>query len=152
MGIRTGEVVLCFLGLFSFWAFSVSALLSPKGVNFEVEALMGIKDGLEDPHDVLSNWDANAVDPCSWTMITCSTDNLVIGLGTPSQNLSGKLSPSIGNLTNLQIVLLQNNKISGPVPSELGRLQKLQTLDLSNNLFTGEVPSSLANLKSLQYL
>lgn len=41
---------------------------------------MGIKDSLEDPHGVLDNWDGDAVDPCSWTMVTCSSENLVIGL------------------------------------------------------------------------
>ncbi|CAL5421463.1 unnamed protein product [Camellia sinensis] len=151
METRRGYPVLWFVALFGFWA-SANALLSPKGVNFEVQALMGIRDSLDDPHGVLENWDVNAVDPCSWTMVTCSADKLVIGLGTPSQNLSGSLSPSIGNLTNLQIVLLQNNNISGPIPTELGRLPKLQTLDLSNNFFTGEIPSSLTHLKSLQYL
>lgn len=45
-----------------------------------VQALMGIKDALEDPHGVLDNWDGDAVDPCSWTMVTCSSENLVIGL------------------------------------------------------------------------
>lgn len=45
-----------------------------------VQALMGIKDSLEDPHGVLDNWDSDAVDPCSWTMVTCSSENLVIGL------------------------------------------------------------------------
>ncbi|XP_058193473.1 protein NSP-INTERACTING KINASE 1-like [Rhododendron vialii] len=150
METRRAESVLCLVALFCFWT-SANSLLSPKGVNFEVVALMDIKDALVDPHGVL-NWDRNAVDPCSWTMITCSTDKLVIGLGTPSQNLSGTLSPSIGNLTNLQIILLQNNNISGPIPPEIGRLPKLQTLDLSDNFFTGGIPSSLAHLKSLQYL
>lgn len=131
---------------------SSSALLSSKGVNFEVQALMNIRQGLKDPLNVLENWDGDAVDPCSWTMVTCSPDKLVIGLGTPSQNLSGTLSPSIGNLTNLQIVLLQNNNILGQIPTEIGRLPKLQTIDFSNNFFTGEIPSSLARLKSLQYL
>ncbi|CAL5391977.1 unnamed protein product [Camellia sinensis] len=108
--------VLCFVAPFGFWA-SANALLSPKGVNFEVQALMGIRDSLDDPHGVLENWDVNAVDPCSWTMVNCSADKLVIGLGTPSQNLSGSLSPSIGNLTNLQIVLrLNNNSLSRSIP------------------------------------
>ncbi|KAF2312287.1 hypothetical protein GH714_032162 [Hevea brasiliensis] len=113
---------------------------------------MGIKASLHDPHGVLENWDGDAVDPCSWTMITCSPESLVIGLGTPSQNLSGTLSPSIGNLTNLQIVLLQNNNITGPIPGELRKLSKLHTLDLSNNFFTGEIPSSLSHMRSLQYM
>ncbi|KAL8475955.1 hypothetical protein ACS0TY_028568 [Phlomoides rotata] len=128
------------------------ALLSPKGVNFEVQALMGIKSGLRDPHGVLDNWDGDAVDPCSWTMVTCSSQSLVIGLGSPSQNLSGTLSPSIGNLTNLQIILLQNNNISGAIPAEIGRLSKLQTLDLSNNVFNGIIPPSLGLLKTLKYM
>ncbi|KAL2510058.1 Protein NSP-INTERACTING KINASE 2 [Forsythia ovata] len=144
------EVVLCLVALFSFWA-SVRALLTPNGVNFEVQALMDIKYSLKDPHGVL-NWDENAVDPCSWSMVGCSRDNLVITLAIPSQSLSGKLSRSIGNLTHLQSVLLQDNNISGPIPHELGRLPKLQTLDLSDNLLNGEIPSSLAQLKSLQYL
>ncbi|RWR77041.1 protein NSP-INTERACTING KINASE 1-like protein [Cinnamomum micranthum f. kanehirae] len=137
--------------LFLFWT-TASGLLSPKGVNFEVQALMDIKEFLEDPHDILENWDPDSVDPCSWTMITCSPESLVIGLGTPSQNLSGTLSPSIGNLTNLQIVLLQNNNISGQIPAEIGKLQKLHTLDLSNNLLTGKIPNSLGQLNNLVYL
>ncbi|OVA12765.1 Protein kinase domain [Macleaya cordata] len=139
------------MALFWFWN-SASGLLSPKGVNFEVQALMGIKASFKDPHGILDNWDGDSVDPCSWTMVTCSSENLVIGLGTPSQNLSGTLSPSIGNLTNLQTVLLQNNNISGEIPQEIGRLTKLGTLDLSNNYFTGVVPNTLGHLISLQYL
>ncbi|CAA7409694.1 unnamed protein product [Spirodela intermedia] len=130
----------------------VVSVLSPLGINYEVQALIGIRESLEDPHGVLENWDKNSVDPCSWTMVTCSPENLVIGLGTPSQNLSGSLSPSIGNLTNLQTVLLQNNNISGPIPPDIGKLPHLRTLDLSNNLLTGRIPSSLGQLRNLEYL
>lgn len=150
MGRKIGAPIWAVVYL-CFWSFA-NGLLSPKGVNFEVQALMGIKAALRDPHGVLDNWDGDAVDPCSWTMVTCSSQNLVIGIGSPSQNLSGALSPSIGNLTNLQIILFQNNNITGQIPAELGRLLKLQTLDLSNNLFTGSVPPSLGNLKTLQYM
>ncbi|KAI4314356.1 hypothetical protein L6164_027274 [Bauhinia variegata] len=129
-----------------------SASLSPSGINYEVVALMAIKTALVDPHNVLENWDINSVDPCSWRMVTCSTDGSVSALGLPSQNLSGTLSPGIGNLTNLQSVLLQNNAISGQIPSAIGKLEKLQTLDLSNNAFTGEIPSSLGGLRNLNYL
>ncbi|XP_049932899.1 protein NSP-INTERACTING KINASE 1-like isoform X2 [Nymphaea colorata] len=152
MGLERKALVLV-VTLFSSWFWrSATGLLSPKGVNFEVQALMGIKTALRDPHNVLDNWDGDSVDPCSWTMITCSAENLVVGLGAPSQNLSGTLSPSIGNLTNLQVILLQNNNISGPMPPELGKLLNLHTLDLSNNLFTGPVPESLGQLTNLKYL
>ncbi|OWM65861.1 probable LRR receptor-like serine/threonine-protein kinase At2g23950 [Punica granatum] len=120
--------------------------------NHEVEALIGIRRELNDPHGVLNNWDEDSVDPCSWAMITCSNDNLVIGLGAPSQSLSGTLSATIRNLTNLRQVLLQNNNISGNIPPELGSLPRLQTLDLSNNHFFGLIPESLGELSTLQYL
>ncbi|XWS63687.1 hypothetical protein CRYUN_Cryun06bG0123000 [Craigia yunnanensis] len=129
-----------------------SATLSPTGINYEVVALMAIKSNLHDPYNVLENWDSNSVDPCSWRMVTCSPDGYVSALGLPSQSLSGTLSPLIGNLSNLQSVLLQNNAISGPIPATLGKLEKLQTLDLSNNTFSGEIPTSLGDLKDLNYL
>ncbi|KAL2519550.1 Protein NSP-INTERACTING KINASE 3 [Abeliophyllum distichum] len=126
--------------------------LSPSGINYEVVALMAIKGDLNDPHEVLENWDANSVDPCSWRMVTCSPDGYVSALGLPSLSLSGTLSAGVGNLTKLQSVLLQNNDISGPIPAAIGKLEKLQTLDLSNNNFNGGLPSSLGDLKNLNYL
>ncbi|KAG6601935.1 Protein NSP-INTERACTING KINASE 2, partial [Cucurbita argyrosperma subsp. sororia] len=150
MEIRRKSGLLSCLALVWLWA-SATATSTGIRLNVEVQALMGIKAGLKDPHSVLA-WDENAVDPCTWNLITCSPDKLVIGIGAPSQNFSGTLSPSIGNLTNLQFLLLQNNYISGKVPNEISKIPKLHTLDLSNNLFSGEVPSSFSNLKSLQYL
>lgn len=45
-----------------------------------VLALIAIRSDLNDPHGVLNNWDGDSVDPCSWAMITCSSENSVIGL------------------------------------------------------------------------
>ncbi|KAI7727711.1 hypothetical protein M8C21_008343 [Ambrosia artemisiifolia] len=150
--MRVQEKIYAFCFMFLWVWVCSNGLLSPKGVNFEVQALMSVKASLLDPHGVLDNWDADAVDPCSWTMVTCSFESSVIGLGTPSQNLSGTLSPSIGNLTNLQIILFQNNNITGPIPKEIGKLKMLQTLDLSDNKFTNEIPASLGHLTALQYI
>ncbi|VVA90825.1 unnamed protein product [Arabis nemorensis] len=144
-GVRLVVLRLGFLVLVWFLDFS-TATLSPT-----VTALVAVKNELNDPYNVLENWDVNSVDPCSWRMVTC-TDGYVSALGLPSQSLSGTLSPRIGNLTYLQSVLLQNNAISGPIPDTIGRLEKLQTLDLSNNSFTGEIPTSLGELKNLNYL
>ncbi|XVE71701.1 hypothetical protein DITRI_Ditri10aG0172800 [Diplodiscus trichospermus] len=135
---------------FLFSSATVSSSYEPR--NHEVEALISIRRELNDPHGVLNNWDEDSVDPCSWAMITCSSENLVIGLGAPSQSLSGTLSGMIGNLTNLRQVLLQNNNLTGEIPPELGTLPKLQTLDLSNNRFSGAIPGSFGQLNSLQYL
>ncbi|KAF6172716.1 hypothetical protein GIB67_018684 [Kingdonia uniflora] len=84
-----------------------------------------------------------------------SPDGHVSALRLPSQSLSGTLSPGIGNLSNLQSVLLQNNAIFGPIPANMGKLQKLQALDLSNNnrlnnkSLSGPFPESLANIEGL---
>ncbi|KAF3649760.1 putative LRR receptor-like serine/threonine-protein kinase [Capsicum annuum] len=141
-----------FLVFLSLFLFCPTFCLSYEARNPEVEALIGIRRSLDDPKGALSNWDEDSVDPCSWAMITCSSENLVTALGAPSQGLSGVLSGMISNLTNLKQVLLQNNNISGHIPRELGKLPNLETLDLSNNHFSGHVPEFLGQLSSLQYL
>jgi len=45
-----------------------------------VQALVSIKASLMDPHGIFEDWDGDAVDPCSWNMVTCSPDNLVVSL------------------------------------------------------------------------
>ncbi|XP_022733011.1 protein NSP-INTERACTING KINASE 1-like isoform X2 [Durio zibethinus] len=148
MEMRKGiSDLLCCL---AFFCLSTSTLVSSNHV--EVPALMDIKSFLVDPHGVLDSWDDSSPDPCSWTMVTCSPDGLVVDLGAPSQDLSGTLAPAIGNLTNIEHLLLQNNHISGHIPSGIGSLSKLQTLDLSNNTFSGQIPSTISHLQSLQYL
>ncbi|CAL5434623.1 unnamed protein product [Camellia sinensis] len=138
--------------LFFILSSSATPSLSYEPRNHEVEALIAVKNVLNDPHGVLNNWDEDSVDPCSWAMITCSPDNLVTGLGAPSEGISGILSGMIANLTNLRQVLLQNNNISGEIPPELGSLPNLQTLDLSNNRLSGHMPESLGLLNALLYL
>ncbi|KAH6819249.1 Leucine-rich repeat protein kinase family protein [Perilla frutescens var. frutescens] len=148
MSLTTGNCIFSFIVL----AFFFTSTVSFEARNPEVVALTAIRESLNDPHGALSNWDEDSVDPCSWSMITCNSDNLVTALGAPSQGLSGSLSWMIANLTNLKQVLLQNNNISGHIPKELGYLPNLQTLDLSNNKLLGRIPESFGFLNHLQYL
>ncbi|KAK9098025.1 hypothetical protein Syun_025070 [Stephania yunnanensis] len=148
MGFLINSLLLLTLCLSSL---TLSALsFEPR--NPEVEALISVRRALDDPRGALNNWDEDSVDPCSWAMVTCSPENHVIGLEAPSQNLSGTLSGSIANLTNLRQIMLQNNNLSGEIPPELGRLPKLQALDLSSNRFINMVPETLGLLNALQYL
>ncbi|KAF1891089.1 hypothetical protein Lal_00001228 [Lupinus albus] len=128
------------------------SLLSPKGVNYEVAALMSMKREMNDELHVMDGWDINSVDPCTWAMVGCSAEGYVISLEMASASLSGTLCPGIGNLSHLQTLLLQNNKLSGPIPAEIGKLLELRTLDLSGNQLGGEIPSSLGFLTHLSYL
>ncbi|CAL5043319.1 unnamed protein product [Urochloa decumbens] len=148
MAVSSPSTLLLFLLL----VFSPSsALLSHSGVSPEVKTLLTIKSFLEDPQGVL-NWDVSSMNPCTWTFVTCSPELFVIGLEAPGQNLSGRLSPSIGNLTNLESLLLQTNNITGPIPAEIGKLAKVMKLNLSRNHLYGEIPSSVPHLGRLQYL
>ncbi|KAK9706814.1 hypothetical protein RND81_07G153300 [Saponaria officinalis] len=131
---------------------AADSLLSPKGVNFEVAALVAVKKEMKDEYNVLEGWDINSVDPCTWNMVACSAEGFVTSLDMASLGLSGTLSPSIGNLTHLHSMSFQNNQLSGSIPVEIGGLQVLQTLDLSSNQFTGEIPDSIGYLGHLSYL
>ncbi|XP_028764716.1 probable LRR receptor-like serine/threonine-protein kinase At5g45780 isoform X2 [Neltuma alba] len=147
--------VVCFVFFLWNWlaaAGNTDSLLSPKGVNYEVAALMSMKNKMKDELRVMDGWDINSVDPCTWNMVGCSAEGYVISLDMASMSLSGTLSPGIGNLSHLRTLLLQNNQLSGPVPAEIGKLLELQTLDLSGNQFVGEIPSSLGFLTRLSYL
>ncbi|KAJ0081702.1 hypothetical protein Patl1_10477 [Pistacia atlantica] len=127
-------------------------LLSPKGVNYEVTALMAVKTKMRDELHVMDGWDINSVDPCTWNMVGCSTEGFVTSLEMTNMGLSGTLSPSIGNLTHLRTMLLHTNQLSGTIPAEIGMLSQLQTLDLSSNQLVGQIPSSLGFLTQLTYL
>ncbi|XP_010518812.1 PREDICTED: probable LRR receptor-like serine/threonine-protein kinase At5g45780 isoform X4 [Tarenaya hassleriana] len=123
-----------FLGCLFCWVDSISAtdsLLSPKGVNYEVAALMSVKNKMRDDEAVMEGWDINSVDPCTWNMVGCSAEGFVVSIEMASKGLSGTISASIGELTHLRTLLLQNNQLTGPIPSELGQLTELETLDLS---------------------
>ncbi|WZZ73372.1 hypothetical protein YC2023_084742 [Brassica napus] len=143
------EIVMKFMFL-GFWAFNsvyaMDSLLSPKGVNYEVAALMSVKNKMKDETEVLSGWDINSVDPCTWNMVGCSAEGFVVSLEMASKGLSGTVSTNIGEFTHLHTLLLQNNQLTGPIPSELGQLSELKTLDLSGNRFSGKIPASLGRL------
>ncbi|CAG7873179.1 unnamed protein product [Brassica rapa] len=150
------EIVMMKFMFLGFWAFgsvyAMDSLLSPKGVNYEVAALMSVKNKMKDETEVLSGWDINSVDPCTWNMVGCSAEGFVVSLEMASKGLSGTISTNIGEFTHLHTLLLQNNQLTGPIPSELGQLSELKTLDLSGNRFSGKIPASLGFLTHLNYL
>ncbi|KAH8971059.1 hypothetical protein BDL97_02G122700 [Sphagnum fallax] len=76
----------------------------------------------------------------------------VIGLELIGLELQGHLSGAIGNLTNLQILIITGNPgLTGNLPSEIGSLTNLTILDLHDNNFTGVIPN-LARLANLTIL
>ncbi|XP_022983359.1 putative receptor-like protein kinase At3g47110 [Cucurbita maxima] len=85
-------------------------------------------------------------------------------------NLTGKVPPSIYNITSLiDLTLTQNrlqgsippiigftfpnlNNFSGPIPTSFANISYLQLLDISGNSLTGMIPHELGRLKDLRVL
>uniref|UniRef100_A0ACD5W615 Uncharacterized protein n=1 Tax=Avena sativa TaxID=4498 RepID=A0ACD5W615_AVESA len=152
LGVIRAAVVLAVLGLIAAASSSARAevLSSPAD---EVEALLTIRAALRDPDNFLGGWVVTSGgDPCSWMWVTCSADGLVSELELGNKNLSGRLSPAIGNLRQLRNLFLDHNAISGPIPDTIGGLPLLKKLDLSNNQFNGTIPHTLGDLKDLYYV
>ena len=64
-------------------------------------------------------------------------------------DLSGDIPTELGELENLERLVLQWSELSGNIPAEIGNLQNLKELDLSNNELEGEIPAEIGNLENL---
>ncbi|GLJ16795.1 hypothetical protein SUGI_0289310 [Cryptomeria japonica] len=127
--------------------FSVQCNASAEG-----DALIDVKKMLHDPQNVLESWDPSLVNPCTWFHVTCNNNQHVTRVDLAISDLSGTLSPRIGDLANLQYLHLFRNSLSGNLPTSLGKLKNLIALDLSGNKFSGKIPTSLAQLSNLRFL
>ncbi|KAJ1266403.1 hypothetical protein BS78_08G148400, partial [Paspalum vaginatum] len=95
-----------------------------------------------DPQHALISWnDSNHF--CSWQGVRCRINNprRVTSLDLSSQDLVGQISPSLGNLTFLEHIILVQNRFNGEIPSSLGQLYHLKSLHLSENMLQGTIPS-----------
>jgi hypothetical protein len=116
-------------------------------------ALLDFKKRIsEDPLQIMSLWN-DSTHFCNWFGVTCTpSSKRVIGSEPESQRLAGTITPSIGNLTYLTGINLENNSFYGEIPQEVGRLRRLQHLNLSNNSFGGNLPSNLSHCTQLRVL
>ncbi|ORX87491.1 hypothetical protein BCR32DRAFT_154431 [Anaeromyces robustus] len=62
------------------------------------------------------------------------------------------LSSNIGNMKNLEELILINNGITGEIPNEIGELTHLVGLNLAGNKLKGPIPDSFSNLTNLTTL
>ena len=66
--------------------------------------------------------------------------------------MSGEIPAELGSLSNLERLVLENNKLSGEIPAELGSLSNLEWFHLRNNDLSGEIPPELGSLSNLESL
>ncbi len=94
-----------------------------------------------------TNWLTPA--PAStWYGITTQNERVVY-INMAYNNLSGPLPPSVGNLSYLNQLLLNDNQITGTIPSAITNWTNISTINLNNNQFSGNIPASLGNLFTL---
>lgn len=84
----------------------------------------------------------------SWYGIKVSNTR-VIAIELYSNNLSGQIPRSLGNLQKLKYLYLGNNKLIGSIPAEIGNLANLLTLSLYDNDLSGSIPPALGKLSHL---
>ena len=71
--------------------------------------------------------------------------------GARRQQPDGLSAGQIGDLTNLTILQLYNNKLTGSIPVEIGKLVNLEILFLEENELSGRLPAELGQLTSLEW-
>jgi len=118
----------------------------------ECEALIALYNSTDG-----ANWGENdgwnvTNTPCSWSRVTCRGGGHVSWLYLYNNQLTGEIPTELGNLSNLESLLLSSNQLTGKIPRELGNLSNLESLSLRNNQLTGEIPSELGNLTKLESL
>ncbi|XP_071917885.1 receptor kinase-like protein Xa21 isoform X3 [Coffea arabica] len=88
-----------------------------------------------------------------WHGVRCNTmDQRVTALNLSSLEIRGALSISIGNLTFLEELILDNNFFHGTIPYSLGNLSNLRILSASDNVLEGRIPEELGKLSNLEFL
>jgi len=69
--------------------------------------------------------------------------------GTP---LSGSIPEEMGELTHLEVLLLNSNpNLTGPIPPSIGNLTNLKWIRLSDCNLTGNIPEEITRLHNLEY-
>ncbi|XVE69401.1 hypothetical protein DITRI_Ditri09bG0149500 [Diplodiscus trichospermus] len=93
-----------------FFLFHLNFASAMLGNETDQLALLAFKKEItEDPFEALSSWNTS-LNFCKWQGVTCSRRRQrVTALDLQSKKLKGKLSPSMANLTFLQILNLGDN-------------------------------------------
>ncbi|XP_042401137.1 receptor-like protein EIX2 [Zingiber officinale] len=164
------SLMLCGLMSLAF-SFKEAAVATPTiGCSYsevERDALLAFQANVKDPSHRLASWSPR-IDCCKWSGVVCRSSKAnnatlfqvqhVVELNLSNvdykHTLRGEiLSPSLLNLTQLQLLDLSGNDFEGtPIPHFIGSFQKLKYLELSGSNFSGVIPSQLGNLSSLYHL
>ena len=88
--------------------------------------------------------------PGGWYGVTAKANGRVTHLTLRDNRLTGELPSSLGELSNLQALMLFRICLSSESPASIGKRTDLQTLWIGHNQSSGLLPSSMVNLKNLR--
>jgi len=92
--------------------------------------------------------------PCdgTWNGITCDGNDRVTEISLVSNQLTGVLPASIGDISRLQILSLGFNSLTGALPTTLFDLPQLERIFIRTNDLTGGIPSDIGDAPALETL
>ncbi|KAJ8760654.1 hypothetical protein K2173_015321 [Erythroxylum novogranatense] len=144
--------------LFCFLFCSLSWVYGEKSV------LLELKSSFSDPSGVLSSWDPNNTDCCSWHGVSCNSKREVVSLNIPGDcdQWRGNLSPQLSTLKYSQFpfhgfgiertCLNLGGKLRGKLLPLIGMLTELEVLSLPFNELSGDMPAEIWGLKKLEVI
>lgn len=134
--------------LFIVYAVSISVVsVLSQSSSDDASVMLALKQNLSPPKSL----DWSDPNPCQWQQVQCSRDNRVTRIQVGNQNLKGSLPQTLNNLTELQVLEFQKNQLTGPLPSLAG-LTQLQNLLLSDNKFSSIPSDFFDGMTSLQHV
>ncbi|MBN1121876.1 MAG: S8 family serine peptidase, partial [Anaerolineae bacterium] len=118
----------------------------------ECEALVALYNDTDGTNWTNKNNWLTTNTPCTdWYGVEC-LDGSVSWLSLGENELTGTISPEVGNLDGLYDLWMPGNNLTGAIPSELGDISKLTTLWLSENQLNGSIPTTLGSASNLSYV
>eukprot|EP00850_Spirogloea_muscicola_P022357 SM000290S10891 [mRNA] locus=s290:67091:69592:+ [translate_table: standard] len=99
--------------------------------------LVGAQSMWVDPQRRLADWTGD--DPCAGPSST--HDQRVTRLVLTGFNLSGPIDGALGDLTELGILNLAQNRFHGAIPKEIGQLVYLSRINFAFNELNGTIPA-----------
>ncbi|CAH2066328.1 unnamed protein product [Thlaspi arvense] len=151
------KLLLALFLLLNLFAFSFSRKLFSESGFHDEAVLLELKSSFSDPNGVLSSWDPNSSNHCSWYGVSCNSDLRVVSLilrgcddregsnlhfpdsSSCSGRLGGEISPAVGDLSEIRVLSLAFNDLGGQIPKEIWGLERLELLDLQGNSFIGGI-------------
>ncbi|KAM6595062.1 hypothetical protein CsatA_002765 [Cannabis sativa] len=120
---------------------------------YERNALLDFKTGLEDPLNKLGSWNNGSSNCCQWWGIGCNKAGTVITVDLRN-SLKGPF-PSVSfvnSTTSLAVLDLSFNNFNSKIPHWLANISSLLSVDISDGGLHGRIPLGFAELPNLQTL